>query len=269
MSITVTPVAPKLGAEIGNIDLTKPLSDQTVTELKRAFTEHQVIFFRDQKLSVDDLARAAGYFGTPENFNPLITEGTSQKTEHPVVRRLHYDDKSPKVAGENWHSDQTCVPMPPLGTMLYHHTIPPNGGGDTMFGSMYEAYEALSPKMKSYLEGLTATHDGKHIFGPTCPSSVHPVVVRHPESGRKLIFVNTTFTRKMNELPAKEGNALLRFLLDHCAGAEWTCRFRWSPHSMVFWDNRCTHHRVIGDFWPHVRSGYRVQVEGSIAPAAG
>lgn len=268
MSITVTPVSPKLGAEIGNIDLTKPLSDQEVSELKRAFTQHQVIFFRDQELTAEGLAKAASYFGTPENFNPLIRESTSQKTDHPVVRRLHYDEKSPRVAGENWHSDQTCVPVPPLGTMLYHHIVPPNGGGDTMFGSMYEAYEALSPKMKAYLEGLTATHDGSHIFGPNCPSSVHPVVVRHPESGRKLIFVNTTFTRRINELPRDEGVALLRFLLDHCARADWTCRFRWSPHSIAFWDNRCTHHRVIGDFWPHVRSGYRVQVEAPAAPAA-
>jgi taurine dioxygenase len=269
MAITVTPIAPRLGAEIGNIDLTKPLSDEDIRALKRAFVGHQVIFFREQKLTVDEFAKVASYFGTPENFNPLIRESTSKKTEHPVVRRLHYDEKSPKVAGENWHSDQTCVPVPPLGTMLYHHTIPPNGGGDTMFASMYEAYDALSPRMKAYLEGLKATHDGSHIFGPNCPNSSHPVVVRHPESGRKAIFVNKTFTRRIDELPRDEGANLLGFLLDHCARAEWTCRFRWSPHSIAFWDNRCTHHRVIGDFWPHVRSGYRVQVEAPAAPVAG
>jgi taurine dioxygenase len=153
--------------------------------------------------------------------------------------------------------------------MLYNHTIPPDGGGDTMFASMYAAYDALSDRMKSYLAGLTATHDGTRVFGPGTPVSVHPVVTRHPVTGRKVIFVNQDFTAHVNGLPRLEGERLLQFLVDHCNKPEWTCRFRWTPHSVAFWDNRCTHHKAVWDYWPNVRSGYRVQLEGSAPPLAG
>ena len=159
--------------------------------------------------------------------------------------------------------------IPPMGSILYLHTVPPKGGGDTMFASMYAAYDALSPRMKSYLEGLTATHDGTRVFGPGTPVSVHPVIIRHPESGKKVIFVNTDFTAKINELPRLEGERVLQFLIDHCNKPEWTCRFRWRSHSIAFWDNRCTHHKAIWDYWPNVRSGFRIQVEGTARPVAG
>jgi taurine dioxygenase len=152
--------------------------------------------------------------------------------------------------------------------MLYNHTVPPDGGGDTMFASMYAAYEALSPAMKVYLKGLTATHDGTRIFGPGTPVSVHPVITRHPITGREVIYVNTDFTSHINELPRLEGERILQFLVDHCNKPEWTCRFRWREHSIAFWDNRCTHHKAIWDYWPNVRSGFRVQVEGSAPPVA-
>ena len=139
--------------------------------------------------------------------------------------------------------------------MLYNHTVPPDGGGDTMFASMYAAYDALSPRMKAYLSGLTATHDGKRVFGPTAPEAVHPVIIKHPVSGKKVIYVNTDFTAKIDELPVLEGERVLKFLIDHCNKPEWTCRFRWRAHSIAFWDNRCTHHKAIWDYWPNIRSG--------------
>jgi len=123
--------------------------------------------------------------------------------------------------------------------------------------------------MKAYLEGLTATHDGTRVFGPGTPISVHPVIARHPVSGKKLIYVNTDFTSHINELPREEGDRILKFLYDHCARDEWVFRFRWRPHSIAFWDNRCAHHKAIWDYWPHVRSGFRVQVEGTAPPVAG
>jgi taurine dioxygenase len=147
--------------------------------------------------------------------------------------------------------------------------VPPDGGGDTMFVSMYAAYDALSLRMKTYLSGLTATHDGTRVFGPGTPVSVHPVIIKHPVTGKKVIYVNTDFTSKINELPALEGERVLRFLIDHCNKPEWTCRFRWRAHSIAFWDNRCTHHKAIWDYWPNVRSGYRIQVEGTAPPEAG
>ena len=167
-AISVTPASPTIGAEIGNIDLTKPLSEVQVKELHLAFTEHLVLFFRDQKVSWDDQARLANHFGPLGDHVGVTTN--SLTTEHPQVRKFHYDEHSERISGENWHTDQSCAAIPPLGSMLYNHTIPPDGGGDTMFGNMYEAYEALTPRMKDYLTGLTATHDGTRIFGPGTPA---------------------------------------------------------------------------------------------------
>jgi taurine dioxygenase len=266
-AIMVTPESPHIGAEIGNVDLSKPLSAAQLAQLKAAFLQYQVLFFRDQRISHDDQVRFASAFG------PLGTHAgkttISKETDNPHVRKFHYDANSELISGENFHSDQSCAAVPPLGSMLYNHTVPPDGGGDTQFASMYAAYDALSPRMKTYLEGLTATHDGTRIFGPGTPVSVHPVVIRHPETGRKSIYVNTDFTSHINELPRLEADRLLQFLIDHCVNPQWTVRFRWKSHSIAFWDNRCVQHQAIWDYWPNVRSGYRVQIEGTAAPIAG
>ena len=266
-SIIAIPASPQIGAEIGALDLTRPLSNKQVEELHDAFARYQVLFFRDQKISLDDQIRLAGYFG---RLGKHVGGSTiSKTTENPLVRRFHYDETSKQISGENFHSDQSCAAIPPLGTMLYNHTVPPDGGGDTMFASMYAAYEALSDRMKSYLAGLTATHDGARVFGAGTPASVHPVITRHPMTGRRVIFVNQDFTSHINELPRLEGERVLGFLIDHCNKPEWTWRFRWTAHSIAFWDNRCTHHKAVWDYWPNVRSGYRVQVEGTEPPMAG
>ncbi len=266
-TFTVTPTSPHIGAEITDIDLTKPLDEGQVDELRQAFLEFQVIFFRDQKISFDDQIRAAGYFGP---LGKHVGKSTiSKTTDNPLVRKFHYDETSTQISGENFHSDQSCAAVPPLGSMLYNHTVPPHGGGDTMFASMYAAYDALSDNMKRYLAGLTATHDGTRVFGPGTPISVHPLIIKHPDTGRKVIYVNTDFTARINEVPRLESERILQFLYDHCQRAEWTFRFRWRPHSIAFWDNRCTQHKAIWDYWPNVRSGYRVQVEGTAPPVAG
>lgn len=266
-TITVTPVSPHIGAEIGNIDLTKPLSDLQVKELKDAFHRYLVIFFRDQKIGFEDQIRTAGYFGPLGRHVGKTT--ISKPTDNELVRRFHYDETSKRISGENYHSDQSCAVHPPLGTMLYNHTVPPHGGGDTCFSSMYAAYDALSQKMKDYLSGLTATHDGTRVFGPGTPISVHPVIIRHPVTGRKVVFVNTDFTSHINEVSPQESKAILEYLYDHCRREEWSCRFRWQAHSIAFWDNRCTQHKAIWDYWPNTRSGFRVQLEGTEAPVAG
>ena len=191
--LSVTPASPRLGAEIGNIDLTKPISEELAAELKLAFSEYQVLFFRDQKISFDDHANLASIWGKPGTHYGAKT--ISKVTEDPRVRKFHADETSKKVSGDVWHSDQTCAPVPPLGSILYLHTVPTYGGGDTLFASMYAAYEGLSDRMQRYLDGLSAVHDGVDIFGPGTPNAVHPVIARHPESGRKLIFVNPAFTK--------------------------------------------------------------------------
>jgi len=263
-TITVTPMSPHIGAEITDIDLTKPLSEKQVAELHEAFVQYQVLFFREQKISHDDQIRFGSLFG--ELGQHVGGKTKSVKTENPLINKFHYDETTTRIAGDIWHSDQSCAPIPPLGSILYNHTVPPDGGGDTMFASMYAAYEALSLRMKAYLGGLTATHDGVRVFGPGTPCASHPVIVQHPISKKKLIFVNSSFTTKIDELPAKEGNRILQFLFEHIAQPEWICRFRWRAHSIAFWDNRCTQHYAIPDYWPNVRSGFRIQIEGSAAP---
>ena len=266
-TIEVSPYSPHVGAEIGGIDLTRPLPAEQLAELRRAFTDHLVLFFRDQEIGFDDHARLAEYFGTIGRHVGVRTH--SRPSEDDRVRRFHFDEYSEEVSGNVWHTDQSCAPVPPLASILYNHTLPPDGGGDTLFASMYAAYDALSDRMKAYLEGLTALHDGVRVFGEGTPRATHPVVVRHPDSGRKLLYVNESFTVRIEDLPPAESRHLLAFLVEHCTQPEWTCRFRWRPHSIAMWDNRCAQHRAISDYLPNVRSGYRVQIDGTAAPVAG
>lgn len=266
-TITADPMTPRIGAVISGIDLAAPLSTRQVADLQQAIADHQVIFFRDQKLDPASLKRLGLHFGH------LQGHALKGLPDHPEVRKLHADENSKHVAGEEWHSDMTCAPRPPMGSILYLHTLP-SMGGDTVFASMYAAYDALSDRMKAYLEGLTATHDGRLAFGrfdPTgqYPIAVHPVIRTHPVTGRKILFVNKGFTSHINELPANESEAVLRFLYEHIQNAYFQVRFRWEPHSVAFWDNRCTQHLAIWDYYPQVRSGFRVQIEdAALAQAA-
>ncbi len=257
-------LTPIVGAEISGVDLTGPLSGQQVEELRQALAEHLVIFFRDQKLDFESHKAMARAFGDIH-----IAPSTRQWTEpgHPEITRIHADENSTFVAGEDWHSDMSCDPEPPLGSILYLHTVP-EVGGDTVFSSMYAAYDSLSDRMKAYLEGLTATHDATLGFGGitppgmVLPKSSHPVIRTHPMTGRKTIYVNRGFTTKIEGLPAHESTAILNFLFQHVQKPEFQCRFSWKPHSIAFWDNRCLQHSAIWDYFPNRRSGYRIQVCG-------
>ena len=212
-----------------------------------------MIFFRDQQINFEDQIRLGRYFGP---LGSHVGKSTiSKTTDNSYVRKFHYDETSTRISGENFHSDESCGAIRHLAAFFIITLFRRDGGGDTMFASMYSAYDALSPRMKTYLSGLTATHDGTRVFGPGTSISVHPVIIKHPVTGKRVIFVNTDFTSKINELSALEGERVLRFLIDHCNKPEWTCRFRWRAHSIAFWDNRCTHHKAIWDYWPNVRSG--------------
>ena len=265
-SIQARRLNPHLGAEISGIDLSQPLGNAQLQELHDALNEHHVLFFRNkQRVKPEALVRLGRCFGE------LHLHALGGLLDHPEVRRLHADENSKHVAGEDWHTDSTCDPIPPLGSILYLHTLPPLGG-DTIFASMYAAYDALSPRMKTYLEGLTATHDGALAFSrfvkdKKFPVSVHPVITKHPATGRKVIFVNRSFTSHINELPDAESRAVLAFLFEHMQSPLYQMRFHWEPHSIAFWDNRCTQHYAVWDYFPAVRSGYRVQIEG-IKPIA-
>lgn len=266
-TIRVSQMTPHIGAEIGAIDLTKPLTNRQVEELHDALLEHKVIFFRDQPIDLDQQKTLGRHFGELH-----VHSGMKGLEQHPEVRPIHADANSKHIAGEDWHTDLSCDPIPPMGSILHLHTLPPIGG-DTLFASMYAAYEALSPRMQAYLEGLTATHDGGiafRRFNPDgkFPISVHKVVPRHPETKRKLIYVNRGFTSHINELPPDESKAVLEFLYDHVAKPDFQVRFRWEKHSIAFWDNRCTQHLAIWDYFPNVRSGFRIQIKGANPPFA-
>ena len=266
MTMKVRPIHPEFAAEIGGIDLTKPLSDIEIAELRTALTEHQVIFFRDQPISLADHERIALHFGEMHLHTGPSTE-SKPLPGNPAIRILHFDENSSAVAGEKWHSDQTCAAIPPMGSILHLVQTPPNGGGATLFASMYAAYDGLSDRMKKYLEGLTATHDGRFVFGPNAPVSSHPVIAVHPVSGRKLLFVNAAMTSHIDGLPREESDAVLAFLYQHCTKPDYQVRFQWRDHSIAFWDNRCSQHKAIWDYYPNVRSGFRIQIKGTEGPA--
>lgn len=269
-SISVEPVTPHVGAEITNVDLTVPLSNAQVEDIHQALAVHGVLFFRDQAMDLEMLKRLGRHFGELH-----IHSGRKGMSEHPEIRPIYADSESKHVAGEGWHTDLSCEPVPPMGSILHMHVVPP-AGGDTLFASMYAAYDALSPKLQSILEGLTATHDGAVGFakygeavpGKTYPVAVHPIVARHPVTGRKLLFVNSGFTLRINELSQAESDALLAFLYAHLSQPDFQARLRWRPNSVAFWDNRCTQHKAIWDYFPHVRSGFRVQIKGTQPPLA-
>jgi taurine dioxygenase len=173
-----------------------------------------------------------------------------------------------------WHSDVSCDAEPPMGSILHLHTIPASGG-DTMFASMYAAHDALSDPVKDFIGGLSAWHESAHVHrdrlghkgtlrdgDDSYPVSLHPVVRTHPVTGRKALFVNENFTTRIDGLKPRESEALLKMLYDHIATPEFHCRFAWREKSVAFWDNRCAQHRVVWDYFPAVRHGYRVTVAG-------
>ena len=267
-TIEITPMTPRIGAEVSGIDLTKSLGNQQFQEIHDALMEHSVLFFRNQDVDVEQHKHFGRLFGDLH-----IHPGSPPPPGHPEILIVHADKDSKHIAGENWHSDVTCDAEPPMGSILHLWEVP-KSGGDTLFASMEAAYDDLSERMKIYLDGLTATHSGEQIYrgrynnqkhddtNVTYPRNVHPVVRTHPVTGRKSIFVNKTFTTRINEIPKAESDSVLAFLYSHCAKPDYQVRFKWQPHSIAFWDNRCVQHLALWDYYPQVRSGYRVTVKG-------
>lgn len=265
-AITVTPLTPGIGGTVSGVDLTQPLSDLVVAELHRALEDRLVIFFRDQPLDHEAHIRFSKYFG---GIHIAPSTKPWQAPGYPEATIIHADADSTFVAGEDWHSDMSCDTEPPLGSVLYLHTVPPVGG-DTAFSNMYAAYDALSDRMKDHLEGLTAMHDAVVGFGGitpegmTLPRTSHPVIRTHPWTGRKAIYVNKGFTTYIEGIPRAESDALLAYLFNHVQHPIFQCRFAWQPHSIAFWDNRCAQHSAIWDYFPQTRSGFRVQIMGDV-----
>ena len=266
VSIQVDKLTPHAGAEIRGVNLSQPLDERTFKEIHDALIDSGVIFFRDQHITPDQQKAFGRLFGEL-HMHPAAPR---ELADHPEILVIHADEKSKHVAGENWHSDVSCDLEPPMGSILYMHELPPVGG-DTLFASMYAAYEALSEPMKRFLEPLTAMHEGEHVYrgrygvddtGKTFPRAEHPVVRTHPVSGRKALYVNGGFTTRIVQLKRPESDALLQFLYRHVETPEFHCRFRWQVNSIAFWDNRCMQHHAMWDYYPQRRHGHRVTIRG-------
>jgi len=264
--LSVRRLTPAIGAELEGIDLSLPLSDHQFREIHDALLDHLVVFFRDQHLTPEAHKAFGRLFGRLHiHPAPLgILEG------HPEIIVVEAHGNSKRIAGEHWHSDVSCDAEPPMASILYVTEVPPLGG-DTLFASMYAAYDALSDSMQRFLCGLTAIHDGARNYEgrqPVTPDAAefpraeHPVVRSHPETGRKALFVNRMFTTRLVQLKPIESETLLQMLFRHVENPEFQCRFRWSPNSLAFWDNRCTQHLALWDYYPHRRYGNRVTIAG-------
>ena len=261
--IDVEPLTPTIGATVHGIDLSEPLDDAVLAEIHSAWMDHLVVFFRNQPLSPDQHLNFGRRFG-----NLHIHPAAPYAEGNPELMIIHTDKDSFHSNGERWHSDVSADEEPPMASILHIHHVPPQGG-DTCWSSMYAAYDALSPTMQALLEPLTALHAsdytgqyGEHTPQRESPRAVHPVVRTHPVTKKKALFVNEVFTKRITELSRFESQHLLAFLYDHVKDNNFQCRFQWQDHSIALWDNRCTQHMAIWDYFPETRNGIRVTIQG-------
>ena len=270
--VGVHPVAGALGAEITGVDLAKDLSDDVVAALRRAWLEHLVIFFRDQDLPPARFLAFARRFGEPIEY-PFV-KGLDEFPE--IIPVLKLENEKTNFGGI-WHSDTAYLDVPPMASMLVAREVP-TVGGDTEFANMYRAYETLSDGMKRLLEGLRAVNssaaadvsrtredrvkDSARADAKREYNASHPVVRVHPETGRRALYVNVAHTVRFEGMTDEESAPILRYLNHHQVRPEFTCRFRWRPGSVAFWDNRCAQHNAINDYHGQRRLLHRITLAG-------
>ncbi len=269
--LDIQPLAGALGAEITGIDLAKDLNEQDRLRLRKLLNEYQVIFFRDQDIS------PAAQKALALSFGPLQTHPAYATVEgFPEITILESTAEKPTKI-EAWHADMTFREHPPMGTVLKSVIVPPRGG-DTLWSSMTAAYDGLSFQMQKFLQGLTAVHDFSWGFKESLaepggaerlaeavaahPPVRHPVIRTHPETGKKVIYVNSLFTTHIEGLRRSESDAVLAMLFEHLRTDEYTCRFQWRPHSIAIWDNRSTQHKPVNDYFPAHRRMERITIDG-------
>jgi taurine dioxygenase len=273
--IRVEPVSPHVGAEISGVDLARPIAADAFAEIRRAFGQYGVVFFRDQDLTPEQHVACAERFA-PIDINRFFTAVPG----YPMIAEVRKEPEQTRNIGGGWHTDHSYDQVPALGSMLYAREVP-QIGGDTLFASMYAAYDALSDGMKAMLEGLSACHSSRHVFGPAgrarqgdlagrignpelaTQDAVHPVVIRHPETGRKALYVNPAFTLCFEGWTEDESRPLLQYLYQHAVRPEFTCRFHWRVGSLALWDNRSTWHFAVNDYPGERRLLHRITIQGS------
>lgn len=271
--ITIQKISGALGAEIGNVDLSQNLSDEVIAEVRQALLDNLVIFFRDQNITPAQQIAFARRFSEPEEY-PML-KGIGEFPEIVEVVKLPHERTN---FGGIWHSDTAYLEVPPLGAILVARELPPFGG-DTLFANMYLAYDALSDGMKAMLAGLrgvnssakadtTKTREDRLATAGKDEAkkelvAIHPVVRTHPETGRQLLYVNYGHTIRFEGMTDEESAPLLNYLFTHQTRPEFTCRFRWRPGSVAFWDNRAAQHNPVNDYHGYKRVMHRISLRGT------
>ena len=276
--LDLLPVSGALGAEVRGLDLgllAEDPGDVSADAILASLYEHKVLFFRDQKLTPEQQIAFSGRLGK------IFTDHPAYLPVHPEHRELAVLDGQKGGRANVWHTDVSISNEPPMASVLYMVECPAYGG-DTMWSDMTAAYDLLSDRMKAYLDGLVAVHDlngtVRHIMrersqqtkAPTgqvpdtsaLPRATHPVVRTHPATGRKILYVNPTFTAHIEGVPPAEADAILAFLFEHQDQPELQCRWRWQQGDVAIWDNRATHHYAVADYGDAPRTIHRVTLEG-------
>ena len=259
-----------IGAEVSGLNLCAPLSDQAIADIELALAENSVLFFREQELTGEQLVALSQRFG--ESFIQPVFEDRYKE-----LLFLENDEKNPPRLNR-FHQDMTCLACPP-GLHLLHALVVPDGGGDTMWSCNYSAFEGLSAPMREFISSLTATHNVMKAYRPVfermpngdvkrveiqkrLPPVQHPVVRTHPVTGRESLFVNRLFTERIDGLSAAESDCLLEFLWKQLEKPEYCVRLRWQVGTLAIWDNRCTSHYAVADYYPQRRRMQRASVCG-------
>ncbi len=282
-TIEVNPLSPALGAVIGGIDIARGISARQFAELRQAYIDFGVVFLRDQDITPDQhiaFAERWGKINVNRFFQPVES--------HPLIAEVRKEADQKKNIGATWHTDHSYDQVPAMGSILYAREVP-SVGGDTLFASMYAAYDTLSDGLKLMLSTMNAEHSSRHAFGEVAyeeidmddlggrlgntdaatQDALHPVVIRHPLSGRPALYVNGDFTVKFEGWSQEESQPLLDYLYAHASRNEFTCRFVWRKGSMAIWDNRATHHNALNDYQGERRLMHRITIDGvELEPAA-
>jgi taurine dioxygenase len=275
-TVDVRPVSPHVGAEIRGIDLRQPLPEQAYREIRHALNEHGVIFFRDQDID------HAQHLAFAERFGRIdMSSFLDYPPGFPMIGEVRKEPGETRNIGGNWHTDHSFDAVPPLGSILVARELP-EFGGDTLFANMSAAYDTLSEGLKRTLQGLRAIHAKKNAFDAytsadrqvsaaekaqiakqyATTEAIHPVVTRHPETGRPVLYVNPTYTVRFEGWTAQESAPLLQVLYQAATRPEFTCRFQWREGSVAFWDNRSVMHFALNDYHGARRLMHRITIEG-------
>ncbi len=265
--IVVTRLCPTIGAEIGGIDLRDPLSPAMQKRIRALLVEYKVLFFRDQTIDREHQLSFATKFGLVEAYD----SGLNVKGYREIVR-IEAGSGIPKIPTNTWHTDASFMAKPSMGAVLRAIEIP-EVGGDTLFADMAAAYDGLPETIKKDIDGLVAVHDGRKTpeekdydaewyesHTSKFPSAEHPVVTLHPESGRKILYVNSRYTTAIKGLPKRDADQLLDYLCSKAAIPEYQVRFKWRVGSIAFWDNRSTQHYASADYGNAIRRMERIGI---------